>query len=306
MTATVRSPSLVSELREEHAAPLESLWGELGSRPAGLADEEAAARRPQAVARAGRPRLISLLAAVGESVGEPLQLLLIAVGVLSAVFGQLRDAIAIFVVITLVASVEAITEARAERALRSLRRLSAPTARVRRDGAARSLPADQVVVGDVLELEAGDVVAADCRVISADGLALDESALTGEPVTAAKGPDPVAADAPLAERSSMLYAGTAVVAGSGNGLVAAVGAETEIGRLGKLVAEVREPLTPLQRAMGELARAALVVAVAASVLVPVLGVLRGQPVRQMLLDGLTLAFATIPMSCRSWSRCWSR
>ena len=157
-----------------------------------------------------------------------------------------------------------------------------------------AVPVDALVIGDVLLVEAGSVVAADARVVEADGLATDESRLTGEPVAAAKGPEPVDADAPLAERSSLLHAGSAVVAGAGEGVVVAVGDETEIGRLGRLVAEAREPPTPLQRAMAELARAALIVAVTACVVVPLIGVLRGQPAREMLLDGLTLAFATIP------------
>src|SRR4029453_6701254 len=114
-----------------------------------------------------------------------------------------------------------------------------------------------LVIGDVLVVEAGSVVPADARVVEADGLATDESRLTGEPVAAAKGPDPVAADAPLAERSSLLHAGTAVVGGAGEAVVVALGEDTEIGRLGRLVAEAREPPTPLQRAMAELARAAL-------------------------------------------------
>ena len=213
---------------------------------------------------------------------------------LSAIFGELRDAIAIFAIIALVSAVEAISEVRAKRALRALRDLSAPNALVRREGAAAAVPVDALVIGDVLLVEAGSVVAADARVVEADGLATDESRLTGEPVAAAKGPEPVDADAPLAERSSLLHAGSAVVAGAGEGVVVAVGAETEIGRLGRLVAEAREPPTPLQRAMAELARAALIVAVTACVVVPLIGVLRGQPAREMLLDGLTLAFATIP------------
>ena len=138
------------------------------------------------------------------------------------------------------------------------------------------------------------MIAADARVVEADGLATDESRLTGEPVGAAKGTEPVDADAPLAERSSLVHAGSAVVNGSGEGVVVAIGAETEIGRLGRLVEEAREPPTPLQLAMTELARAALIVAVTACVVVPLIGVLRGQPAREMLLDGLTLAFATIP------------
>jgi Ca2+-transporting ATPase len=277
-----------------YAEPPAQLWQRLQTRPEGLSDEEAARRRPPDSGRRERSRVLHVLGELAESLFEPLQLLLILVGILSAIFGQLRDAIAIFAIIGLVAAVEAISEARAKRALRALRDLSAPAAPVRRDGAVNSVPSDALVVGDVLILETGDIVAADARVIEADGLAIDESALTGEPVPAAKGPEPVDADAPLAERSCMVYAGTAVVAGAGAAVVVAVGGDTEIGRLGRLVSEVREPPTPLQRAMRELARAALVVAVAASVLVPLIGVLRGQPVRQMLLDGLTLAFATIP------------
>ncbi len=225
---------------------------------------------------------------------EPLQLLLVAVGVLSAVFGQVRDAIAIFAIIAVVAGVEAVTEARARKALDALGRMSAPTARVRRDGRVQTVPAADVVIGDVVVVAAGDVLAADCRVLDATGLATDESALTGEPIGAAKGPEAVDVDADLAERSSLLFAGTPVLSGNGCGVVVAIGSDTELGRLGQLAADAKQPPTPLQRAMSELARAALVIAIAASVLVPLLGVLRGQPVREMLLAGLTLAFATIP------------
>src|SRR4051795_2176653 len=277
-----------------HGEPLTALWKRTGSRPGGLTAEEVEQRRGTPPAHSKESPTRAVLGELVESVVEPLQLLLVAVGVLSAVFGELRDAIAIFVVIALVSAVEAISEVRAKRALRALRDLSAPTAVVRREGAAATVPVDSLVVGDVLLVEAGSVVAADARVISADGLAADESRLTGEPVAAAKGPEPVEAAAPLAERSSLIHAGSAVVAGAVEGLVIAVGAETEIGRLGRLVAEAREPPTPLQRAMAELARAALIVAVTACVVVPLIGVLRGQPAREMLLDGLTLAFATIP------------
>jgi P-type Ca2+ transporter type 2C len=277
-----------------HGEPLAVLWKRTGSRPAGLTAQEVEQRRGTAAVRTEESPTRAVLEELLESVVEPLQLLLVAVGVLSAIFGELRDAIAIFVVIALVSAVEAISEVRAKRALRALRDLSAPTAVVRREGAVAAVPVDALVVGDVLLVEAGSVVAADARVIAADGLAADESRLTGEPVAAAKGPEPVDPDAPLAERSSLVHAGSAVVAGAGEGLVVAVGADTEIGRLGRLVAEAREPPTPLQRAMAELARAALIVAVTACVVVPLVGVLRGQPAREMLLDGLTLAFATIP------------
>ena len=277
-----------------HAEPLAGVWERTGSRPGGLTAEEVEQRRGTVVVRTEGSPAVAILEEVGESLAEPLMLLLLVVAVLSAIFGELRDAIAIFVVIVIIGAVEAIAEVRAKRALGALRDLSAPNALVRRAGAAEAVPVGGLVVGDVLLVEAGSLVAADARVVEADGLATAESRLTGEPGGAAKGAEPVAADAPLAERSSLLHAGTAVVAGAGEAVVVALGEDTEIGRLGRLVAEAREPPTPLQRAMAELARAALIVALTACVAVPLLGVLRGQPAREMLLDGLTLAFATIP------------
>jgi P-type Ca2+ transporter type 2C len=292
-SATPASSGGLATATPVYAETLAVVWDRVGSRPGGLAPDEVAQRHTAAV-RADRGNPSVVLSEIVESVVEPLQLLLVVVGVLSAVFGELRDAIAIFTVIVLVSAVEAISEVRAKRALQTLRDLSAPDALVRRAGRAVAIPVGTLVVGDVLLVEAGNVVAADARVVAADGLATDESRLTGEPVAAAKGPEPVEVNTPLAERTSVLYAGTAVVGGAGEGVVVALGDETEIGRLGRLVAHAKEPPTPLQGAMAELARAALIVAVAACLLVPLLGVLRGQPLREMLLDGLTLAFATIP------------
>ena len=209
-----------------HAEPLASLWERIGSRPGGLTPEEIETRRGTTPVRTEGSQTMAVLGELVEAVVEPLQLLLVAVGVLSAIFGELRDAIAIFVVIALVSAVEASSEVRAKRALRALRELSAPNALVRRGGTVTAIPVEALVIGDLLLVEAGSVVAADARVVEADGLATDESRLTGEPVAAAKGPNPVAADAPLAERSSVLYAGSAVVSGAGEGLVVAVGPDT--------------------------------------------------------------------------------
>jgi len=266
----------------------------LGSRAGGLTAQEAARRRGGVRAVRRRPRWVEVLRDLAESLTEPLQLLLVAVGVLSAIFGELRDAIAIFVIIALVAASEAFSEARAHRKLDALRTMTAPSARVRRDGAVVTVPAAEVVAGDVLVVEAGDVAAGDARVLEAAGLAADESALTGEPVGAAKGAQPVPEGTVLAERSSMLFEGTPILAGSGSAVVTAAGEQAELGRLGKLAGEAKEPPTPLQRTMSELARVTLVLAIAVSVLVPLIGVLNGRPFRQMLLSGLALAYATVP------------
>lgn len=287
-------PATASFATAPHAVAPDVALAAVRSRTAGLTGQEARGRRAPLGDQRPRRRGAAFVGELVESLTEPLQLLLIAVGVLSAIFGEVGDAIAIFVIIGLVASVEALSEARAHNALNALRTMTAPIARVRRDGSVVTVPAAEVAVGDVVVVEAGDVLTGDSRVFEAAGLASDESALTGEPVSAAKGAQAVEADAALAERSSMLFAGTAIVAGTGSAVVVAIGDDTELGRLGKLTAEAKEPPTPLQRATSELARATLVVAVAASVIVPLIGILRGQPAEEALLTGLTLAFATIP------------
>ena len=279
-----------------HAMDAQDVLAQLGTGPDGLADGERTARLARYGPNTpedprGRERWWQEL---GESVAEPLQLLLIAVAVLSAVFGELRDALAIAAVIVAVAVTETVTEVRAGRAIEALRAMSAPTARLYRESGTAEIPAADLVPGDVLAVEAGDVVPADARVLSARGLRADESTLTGEAEPAGKSEQAVPGSAELAGRSSLLHAGTAVVAGEGRAVVVATGQGTELGRLGRLATETAEPPTPLQTAMAQLARAVLVAAISASVLVPAVGLAAGQPWRDMLLAGLTVAFATVP------------
>src|SRR6266536_2821682 len=184
-----------------HAVSAQEVLEGLGSAAQGLRQAQAARRLervgPNSVEEGHRE---SLPEALLESLREPLQLLLIVVGVLSAIWGELRDAIAIFAIIAAVAGVETASEWRARKALDALRSLTAPRARALRDGQLLEIPARELVPGDVVALEAGDVVPADCRIIDASGLGVDESALTGEPQAAPKGAGPVASDAPLAAR----------------------------------------------------------------------------------------------------------
>jgi len=278
-----------------HALPEGELYRRVGSAPDGLSGPAAARRMGETGGNVRvRRRRKSWWAEFAESFTEPLQLLLVSVAVLSFVFGQRGDGFAILGVILLSAAVETASEIRAARAISALDDLSAPHARVRRGGVALDVPADQVVPGDVLLLDAGDVVAADARVMAAHGLRVDESALTGEAVSAGKSATTIGSDVDLAERANMVYQGTFVVDGQARAVVVATGSGTELGRLGDSVAAQRPPATPLQAAMAQLARLVLVLAVLVSVAVPVLGVASGQPVKDMILTGLTLAFATVP------------
>jgi Ca2+-transporting ATPase len=278
-----------------HALDSGTVLTRLDTSPTGLPDEQRVRRRARFGANEVRTRKPKRwLPELAESLAEPLQLLLIAVAVLSAVFGELSDALVIAAVIVTVAFVETASEMRAAHAIDALRALSAPTARLTTAAGRIQVPAADLVPGDVISVEAGDVVPADARVLTAHGLRADESTLTGEAQPVGKSDLAVADHAELAERSSVLYAGTAVVAGEATAVVVATGGASELGRLGGLVADVKEPPTALQTALSQLARTVLIFAIAASVLVPLVGVLAGQPLRDMVLSGLTVAFATIP------------
>ncbi|TNC20070.1 cation-translocating P-type ATPase [Amycolatopsis alkalitolerans] len=278
-----------------HAVDARAALKSLAAGAEGLPEDERARRRatygPNEIAGRHREPWWTELA---ESFAEPLQLLLIVVAVLSAVFGELSDAITIAAVVVVMAVLETVTELRAARAIDALKAMTAPTARLVTPQGVREVPAAGLVPGDVIAVGSGDVVPADARVLSARGIRVDESTLTGESVPVGKDDCPVAEDTELAARSSLLHAGTAVLAGEARALVVATGAATQLGELGTLVAGTKEPPTPLQRALSQLARAVLVAAIAASVLVPAVGLIAGQPWRDMLLAGLTLAFATVP------------
>jgi Ca2+-transporting ATPase len=226
---------------------------------------------------------------------EPLVLFLIAVGILYALWGSFTDALAIFAIIVLLALSEGFNEYRAKRAIAALRDLSAPTARVVREGSVWELAAEDLVPGDLVLLAAGDRVPTDLRLIETAALSVDESALTGESLPATKDADArLNADAPLADRITMVHAGTVVTHGRGRGIAVTTGMATEVGRIAGLVNETKEPKTPLQRMMRDLACKLTLVAVGVSLLVPAIGLVLGQPFKEMVLTGLTLAFATVP------------
>jgi P-type Ca2+ transporter type 2C len=295
---------LVRDLRQTvavtawHALPAEDVAQRLSTdQSAGLSSDEAARRLGVAGPNRLAPvRRATLLKELGEELTEPMILLLLAVGILYSVWGKAIDAVTIFAVIFMLVAVEAANEWRAKRAITALASLAAPRARVRRDGRLAAIPRAEVVPGDVLVLRAGDQVAADARLFEAAGLAVDESALTGEPVPVAKDAATVQPEqTAVADRAGMVYAGVVVVRGRATAVVVATGGQAEIGRVAALAGAVRPPRTPLQRSMGELTKALVWAAAGFSVLVPVLGVLlAGQMVRQMVLTGLSLAFATIP------------
>lgn len=218
-----------------------------------------------------------------ESLREPLVLLLLAVGGLYFLFGETRDALIVLGVIVAVALTESGIEWRAGRAVAALSALAEPKALAWRDGTLSELPVESLVPGDLLELRAGSRIPADAQLITSQDLAVDESLVTGEA-------EPVSHD----DGNPDLLGGTLVVRGVGRALVTRTGAQSALGEIAGLVAAAKEPKTPMQKRMAELARTLLWAAIVVSIVIPVIGILAGQSPKDMLLTGLSLAFATIP------------
>ncbi|MBX7098154.1 MAG: cation-translocating P-type ATPase [Myxococcaceae bacterium] len=229
-----------------------------------------------------------------EQLKSPVVLLLLGACVVSGVLREVADAVAIGAIVVLNAVVGVLQEYRAERAMQALRAMTAPRARVRRDGGAVLVPAAEVVPGDLLELEAGDLVAADAHVLEAHALATNEAPLTGESAQVEKSPDAVSATAPLAERHDHVFMGTAVVKGAALAEVEATGMKTELGRIAGLLATAEDRETPLQRRLAAVSRLLLYICLGVVVVVAAVGLWRGTPWLDVLISGVSLAVAAVP------------
>ena len=235
---------------------------------------------------------------VGEILWEQFKslvvLLLVGAMVVSFTFGQTIEGIAIGVVLALNTAIGFFTEWRAVRSMEALQQLGQVTARVRRDGTLDRRPAEELVPGDVVDLEAGDLVPADLRLLDTDRLQVDESPLTGESMPVEKSPAPLERDTALAERSCMAYRGTAAVEGTGTGVVVATGMETELGAISAMVETAETGETPLEQKLDRLGRRLVWLTVGVAAAVAGTGLLAGRPLLLMIETGIALAVAAIP------------
>ena len=190
-----------------------------------------------------REQATSPLLLLARQFASPVIWLLLGASVLSAALGELLDAIAIGAIVIINAGIGFFQEYRAERAVLALRSMTAPRARVMRDGHSVIVPADTIVPGDLLVLEAGDVAAADARLHRAHALTTNEASLTGESVPVEKQTAPTAPETPLAERHDFVFMGTSIATGTGLAEVVATGMKTELGRIAHLLATAEEGVT---------------------------------------------------------------
>ncbi|MCW3009716.1 MAG: ATPase, P-type (transporting), superfamily, subfamily [Solirubrobacterales bacterium] len=227
---------------------------------------------------------------------SPILVLLMGAGVLSAGLGKTAEAAVIGVVVVLNAWIGFRQEHRAERAMASLRAMGTPRAKLLRDGTVELVDAREVVPGDLAVLESGAHVPADGRLLEAHALRVDESALTGESAPVDKQTEPVAASAPLAERASMVYAGTTATAGRGVLVVTATGMDTELGGIAGLLGDADPGRTPLQRRLDTLVRRLAALAGLIVLVVLATGLVRGEPLDTLLLTAVSVAVAAVPES----------
>ena len=224
--------------------------------------------------------------------------ILIGASVVSGLLGEAVDAVVILAIVLLNAIVGFYQEYSAEKSISALQKMTAPRARIWRDGVVTTIPSERVVPGDVLQLEAGDLVAADARLLSASSLSCVESVLTGESDTVAKRVEALEeAQIPIAERGNMAFMGTTVATGSGRGVVVSTGMRTEFGAIAQLIEDAGETTeTPLQKKLEAFGRVLLWATLGVVVLLFGLGLLRGGGLFDLFMTSISLAVAALPES----------
>ena len=289
------SPGVVAE-PAWHAVDAADALGELRTNRAGLSEAEA----EQRLARFGPNRLPAVqrrgpLARLLQQFHNLLIYVLLAAAVISTLLGHLIDAAVILAVVLANAVIGFVQEGRAEQALDAIRGMVDPRATVLRDGRRRTVPAEQIVPGDVVLIAAGDRVPADLRLLRARSLRIDEAILTGESVAADKAVASVAADTALGDRTPMAFSGTFVATGQGTGVAAATGGATELGRISALLGTVETLKTPLLRQMDGFARQLTLVILGVAVLAFAFAMLvRAYPTDLAFMTMVGLAVAAIP------------
>ena len=261
----------------------------------GLSEFEVSARIAQygpneLIERGGRKPLQILW----EQITATMVLILIAAAIAAGLLGDTKNTIAILSIVALYALLGFIQEYRAEKAIAALKKMSVPNVRILRDGKLQELSARELVPGDILQLETGNVIPADLRLLEAVNLRIQEAALTGESEAIEKHTATLSSEDLLGDRRNMAYMGTIVTQGRGLALVIATGMQTELGKIADLIQQVKQENTPLQRRLDALGKNLALIGVGIAALIFVLGILRGDELRHMLLTAVSVAVAIVP------------
>lgn len=236
----------------------------------------------------------SLAQMILEQLNDPLILILVVAMAISMMLREFGDAIIIVTVVVLNATVGIIQEGKAGKAVEALKKISSPQAVVLREGGRMKIPAEDLVQGDIVLLEAGNMIPADLRMIESQGVCIEESTLTGESEPVEKDAEYIADTEGDHSSMNMAYMSTYMTKGRGKGVVVATGMDTRIGHIADMLHEGREKLTPLQVKLGELGKILSFLAVGICVFLFVVAVLQKRDVGDMLLTSVSLAVAAVP------------
>lgn len=244
----------------------------------------------------------TMLQRFGEQFKDVMILILIVAAVISFVIACMEgepkeffEPVLILLIVVLNAVMGVMQESKAEKALDALKSLSAPHARVIRDGEETVIDAAELVPGDIIRLEAGDFVPADARLLRSVSLKSEESALTGESVPSEKDASTlVAENAPLGDRSNMVFSGCSITYGTATAVVTAIGMDTEMGRIANLLDNEQDAQTPLQKKLAQLGKYLGVLALAACAIIFVVGIVNGIPAMEIFMTAVSLAVSAIP------------
>ena len=287
-----------------HSDSRERILEELSSDPAhGLTNEQASERLTQYgpnKLKAGKKR--TLLQRFFDQFKDAMILILLVAAAVSFVIACMEgepsgffEPVLILLIVVLNAVLGVMQESKAEKALDALKDMSAPTARVIRDGEEHIVNADTLVPGDLILLEAGDYVPADARLLQSAGLKSEESALTGESVPSEKDAEASVADnAPLGDRSNMVFSGCSITYGTASAIVTATGMNTEMGKIANLLEGEEDSQTPLQEKLSQLGKYLGIMVLAACVIIFIVGLLNGIPALEIFMTAVSLAVAAIP------------
>lgn len=234
-----------------------------------------------------------------EQFSDFLVIILIISAIISLFLGEAESAIVILVVITMNAILGTVQTVKAEQSLNSLKKLSAPMAKVLRNGVVTEIPSREVTIGDEVHLEAGDYIPADGRILENASMKVDESALTGESLGVEKTQDTLEGDLALGDRTNMVYSGSFVTYGRGSFLVTAIGMDTEVGKIAKLLKTTSEKKTPLQVNLDQFGKKLSIMILVLCGLLFALQVVRGGNVADAFLFAVALAVAAIPEALSS-------
>jgi Ca2+-transporting ATPase len=280
-----------------HDAPVEQVMARLRTRPSGLDSDEALSRLvnygPNTIPRPSARKPLQLIV---RQVASPLPLVLLGSGLLALAFGRIVDGAVVIAVVVVNAFIGALQEFKAGRAIEALTALVPEFVTALRDGFPTSIPAVELVPGDLVLVEAGNRVPADMRVWALRNLRIDEAAVTGESVPVTKQVDPVPPSAALGDRTSMLFSGTMVAAGTACAVVVATGTATELGRISALLRGVQEVETPLTRSLGRFGAALTMAIGIVAYFILLVALRRGFPFVMAVRAAVSLVVAAVPSS----------